>query len=47
MRYNTLKFDWVEHPRGSGKILQKEYVKTENKPKERFIHGGYMKFFKK
>ena len=34
MKYNTLMFDWVEHPPGTGKIVQKEYMKTENKPKE-------------
>ena len=36
MLYNTLKFDWVEDPANPKMRKQKEYIKTDKKPKDRF-----------
>ena len=37
MKFNTLKFDWTHDP---AQQRQKEYIKTDKKPKEGFILTG-------
>ena len=41
-KFNTLKFDWTHDPAAIGpmKQRQKEYIKTDKKPKEGFISTG-------